>query len=146
MSPDPRPPLPFAHQRLVFFGLLFGMVMYAISVAVILQLGDGRGLAEHRIDVLDTVVIVVGAAAVAGAVTLRVVLQRAADDATGAARSYARFRATLLPLALLEGGVLLALTAWLLDGNTVPHLVTAMVLLSLAIALVPFADPDAGTS
>jgi hypothetical protein len=143
MTPE-RPQLPFAHQRLVFFGLLFGMVMYAVTVAVILQVG-GTGLATERIDVLDTIVVAVGGAALAGALTLRSLLRRNVESATGAARSHARFHATLVPIALLEGGVLLALTAWLLNGNPVPNVVVAMVLLAAAIAIVPFADPDAGT-
>ena len=139
-----RPRLPFAHQRLVFFGLLLGMVMYAVTVAVILQVGEGKGLAAQRIDALDTIVVAVGGAALAGALTLRAVLQRNVESASGAARSHARFQATLVPVALLEGGVLFALTAWLLNGNVVPHLAVAMVLLAIAIAIVPLADPDAG--
>ena len=140
---DSRPPLPFAHQRLVFLGLVLGMVMYAVTVAVILQIGEGRGLASEPIRALDTVVVAVAAAAAAGAVVLRSLLRRAAEQTTGAARSHAYFRAALVPVALLEGGVLFGLTAWLLNGNAVPNLVAALVLLSLAIAIVPLADPDA---
>ena len=141
MSPE-RPGLPFAHQRLVFFGLVLGMVMYAVAVAVILQVGEGRGLAAAPIEVLDTLVLAVGGASAFGALMLRSLLQRQVEAAHGAERSHARFRAALVPVALLEGGVLFALTAWLLNGNAVPHLVAAMVLLALAIALVPFGDPD----
>jgi hypothetical protein len=42
---------------------------------------------------------------------------------------------------MLEAGCLMSLTAWLLNGNPVPGLVVAMVLLSLAILIVPMRDP-----
>lgn len=142
MIPE-RPPLPFAQQRLVFFALLLGMTMYALVVAVVLQTNDGKGLSEAPVALLDTVVIAVGAASALGAFSLRGIMQRQAEAAVGSARSHARFRATLVPVAMLEGGVLLGLTVWMLNGNVVPNLVVALVLLSIAIAFVPFADPDA---
>ena len=55
----------------------------------------------------------------------------------------ARFRGTLVSLALLEGGCLFGLCVWLLNGNAVPGLAAAMALLSLAVLIVPFTDPDA---
>ncbi len=139
-----RPPLPFTQQRLVFFALLLGMTMYAIVVAVVLQTNDGKGMGEAPIEMLDTVVIAVGAASALGAFSLRGILQRQAEAAVGADRSHMRFRATLVPLAMIEGGCLFGLTVWMLNGNAVPNLVVAMVLLSVAIAFVPFSDPDAG--
>lgn len=139
-----RPPLPFAQQRLVFFALLLGMTMYAIVVAVVLQTNDGKGMGEAPIEMLDTVVIAVGAASAFGAFSLRGILQRQAEAAVGADRSHRRFRATLVPLAMIEGGCLFGLTVWMLNGNAVPNLVVAMVLLSVAIAFVPFSDPEAG--
>lgn len=142
MSRD-RPHLPFAQQRLVFFALLFGMTMFAVVVAIVLQLNDGKGMVQPPIAVLDTVVIAAGAAAALGAFTLRGALQRTADATRGDARSHARFRATLIPLAMLEGGVLFGLTVWMLNGNAVPNLVVALVLLATAVAFVPFSDQDA---
>jgi hypothetical protein len=139
-----RAPLPFAAQRLVFFALLLGMTMYAIVVAVMLQTSGGKGLAEAPIPQLEVAAVVVGAVSAVVGLALRGGLQRSAAATTGTARSHARFRATLIPLAMLEGGCLFALTVWLLNGAAVPALVVGLVLLSLAIALVPFQDPDAG--
>ncbi len=65
--------------------------------------------------------------------------------ASAATRSQAQFVATLIPLAILEGACLLGITAWLLNGNAVPNLVAALVLLSIAIAMVPFSAPHAGS-
>ncbi len=144
MNPT-SPGLPFAMQRLVFFALLLGMTMYIVAVAVVLQMGGGKGLAEAPIAPLDTVVIAVAVATASGAFVLRPVLQRAVGGEDAAARSQAAFRATLIPVAMLEGGCLLATTTWLLNGNAVPNLVAALVLLSLAIAIVPFSDPDTGS-
>ena len=48
----------------------------------------------------------------------------------------------LVPLAILEGGCLFATTVWMLTGNAVPSLAVALVMLAIAIALVPFSDPD----
>jgi hypothetical protein len=138
------PPLPFFQQRLVFFALLFGMATFAVVVAVVLQTGDGTGLGGEPMPMLDMVSIALGAAMAVAAFVVRGTLQRRAAAATGAARSHARFRATLVPLALLEGGVLFGLTVWLLNGVAVPPLVVALVLFAAAIAIVPLHDPDAG--
>lgn len=143
MAPEP-PPLPFFQQRLVFFALLFGMTMYAIVVGVMLQTNGGKGLAETPIPMLDTVVMATGSALAIAAFVVRSMLHGTAERTTGTAKSHARFRATLVPLAMLEGGCLFGLTVWMLNGNAVPGLVVALVLLSLAIASVPFTDPDAG--
>ena len=40
------PQLSFAMQRMVCFALLFGMVMFTIAVAVMLQVNDGLGLLQ----------------------------------------------------------------------------------------------------
>lgn len=134
---------PFAVQRIVFLALLFGMTAYAIVVAVVLQQHDGKGLVEPPIDELDTVVVALGAVMAAGALAIRIVLGRRADGLSGNARALSRFAARLVPIAMLEGGCLFALTAWLLNGRTVPELATALVLMAIAIAMVPLQDPDA---
>jgi len=92
--------------------------------------------------VLDTVAIAAGVAIAGAALIVRRMLQAAAARQTGAPRAMASFRATLVPIAILEGGCLLGLTTWLLNGNPVPGLVVALVLLSLAVLIVPFSDPD----
>jgi hypothetical protein len=141
---DERPPLPFAQQRIVFLAILSSVAMFVVAAAVVLQTGDGKGLGGDPIPMLDTVALAAGAAVALAAFALRPALQRAAEAATGAARSHARFRATLIPLALLEGGCLLGIVTWMLNGNAVPGLVVALVLFAAAVAIVPFTDSDAG--
>jgi hypothetical protein len=140
----PRAPLPFVQQRLVFFALLFGMTMYAVAVGVVLQTNDGKGLGPGEPGAFDTVVVAVGVAMALGAFVVRSMLHGKAEALPAAERSHARFRATLVPIAMIEAGCLFGLTVWLLDGRAVPGLVTALVLLSLAIAVVPLRDPDEG--
>lgn len=145
MGTDQHPtgPAPtFAQQRLVLFALLLGMTMYAIAIAVLLQTADGKGLAPNLPAALDWIVPAVGASLTVAALLLRGTLQRSAAARTGIARAQARFRAALLPVAMLEGGCLLALTMWMMTAAAVPHLVTALVILAIAIAIVPFSDSD----
>jgi hypothetical protein len=137
---------PFAIQRIVCFALLLGMVAFAVVVALVLQSNEGRGLAETRIEVLDTMAIAVGVASATGALVLRTILNGKAAAAPPAERASARFVATLVPLATLEGGCMLALTAWLLNGTMFPNLAVAGLLLTVAIVVVPFRNPDDGSS
>jgi hypothetical protein len=133
----------FAQQRLIAVALLLGMTFFAVVVAVVLQTNSGKGLAAEPIEVLDTVVLVVGASMAVTAFVLRSLLTAAAERAAPDQRPLQRFRAVLVPLATIEGACLFALTVWMLNGKTVPTLVVAMVLLALAIVMVPFHDPDA---
>jgi hypothetical protein len=140
---DPNGPAPtFAQQRLILMALLVGMAIYTIAIAVVLLTNDGKGLSPEFFADRDWIVPVLAASMATGAMVLRGSLQRGADALTGDARSAARFRATLIPVALLEGGCLIGLSAWLITGRSVPHLVTALVLLAIAIAIVPFSDSD----
>ncbi|HEX5052726.1 MAG TPA: hypothetical protein VFZ65_13200 [Planctomycetota bacterium] len=136
------PPVPFPVQRLLCFALIMGMAIYAIVVAVVLEQNDGKGLARQPIPVLDTVASTTAVAFAMGALLVRSLLHRQAELREANARTGMRFLATLVPLAMIEGACLLALTAWLLNGERVPNLVTALVLLALAIYIVPFRDPD----
>ncbi|MCA8952227.1 MAG: hypothetical protein KDE27_22140 [Planctomycetes bacterium] len=136
-------PPPFAAQRVLFLMLLLGMTAYSIGAAVVLQTNDGRGLADQPIPELDSVVIAVGIGTAVAAVAVRALLRRRAAGQPSPERGRTRFLAVLIPLATLEGGCLLGVTAWLLNGNAVPGLAVALVLLAIAIAIVPFRDPDA---
>lgn len=137
-----KPAPPFALQRIVFCALLMGMAMYAIGVAVLLQQSGGKGLTEPPIEALDTVATFAGIGLASAAMLVRRSMHAVADKLAGTERAAARFRATLVPMAILEGGCLLGLTTWLLNGRAVPGLVTALMLLALAILIVPFSDPD----
>ena len=138
----PGPPT-FAQKRIVYFALLFGMTAYAIVAAIVVQANEGKGLAEEPIQILDIIAAVTGAALAGTAILTRFTFLRRAQKLSGDARAAVRFTGVLLPLALLEGGCLFAITVWMLNGNAVPSLAVALVLLALAIAIVPFSDPDA---
>ena len=138
----PGAPLPFAMQRLVFFALLFGMAMFTICVAVMLQSNDGKGLLSPPMLELNIAVIAAGITAAAVALLLRALLGRRAEATPKEQRAAARFRATLVPLTLLEGACMFALVAWLLNGNPVPNLVVGLGVMSVALAIVPMQDPD----
>lgn len=133
----------FAQQRLVCFGLLMGVSAYAIVVAVVLEQA-GKGFGPQHDDVFDTVSMAAGAALAVAAMVLRQKLGQLVAVASPADRASARFRALLVPMALLEAGCLLGITTWLWNGNPVPGLVVAMVLLALMISFVPLRDPDEG--
>lgn len=133
---------PFAVQRIVCLSLLGGIAMYTVVVAVLLQGNDGKGLGDPVVPILDQIVIWAGAGVALAAFTLRAALMRAVDAAPPAERRDKRFVATLLPLAMLEGGAMLGITVWLINGTAVPNLVTAMVLFAAAILVVPLRDPE----
>lgn len=138
-----RPAPSFAQMRIVYFGLLMGMVGYAVAAAVVLQGQDGKGLATEPIPLLDAIASAAGGALAVAAFAARAVMRGRLAGKAGAELAAARHAATLLPLAMLEGGCLFCITVWLLNGHPVPPLVVALVLLALAIVVVPFSDPDA---
>lgn len=135
--------MPFAGQRMICMALVFGMAMYAIVAGLVLQTNEGAGLADEPIEMLDTVALAVGIAAGVLGMLVRVLLTRKAEAAAKEDRATPRFLSRIVPLAILEGGCLLAITVWMLNGKAVPALAVALVLLSFAIALIPLQDPDA---
>jgi len=134
----------FAQQRLICFALLLGVGAFALVVAFLLQQNGGAGLSPEVDPMLGTVVLAVGPSMAVAALVMRSVLGRQADAQPSATRAGARFRAVLVPMAMLEGGALLGITVWMISGAAVPNLVVALVLFALMIALVPLRDPDEG--
>ncbi|HEX6810875.1 MAG TPA: hypothetical protein VF384_04555 [Planctomycetota bacterium] len=143
MTTNERTPPTFAQQRVISLGLLLGMLSYGMVVAVMLIQNGNQGMATEHIEWLDIAVPATGVACAVLAVLIRRAVSASAAPLFGAARSNAMFRATLVPMAIVEGGCLFSLTAWLLNANMLPHLATALVLLTLSISFMPFRDPDA---
>ena len=137
--------MPFAGQRMVCMALVFGMAMYAIAAGVLLKTNDGVGLAGEPIEVLDTVALAAGIVLAGVALLVRMLLSKKAEAADKDHRGTPRFLSRLIPLAIIEAGCLLAITAWMLNGKALPSLAVALVLLSIAIAMIPLQDPDADT-
>jgi cytochrome bd-type quinol oxidase subunit 2 len=135
--------VPFAGQRMVCMALVFGMVLYAIAAGVMLKVNDGIGLAEEPIALLNTAALIVGIAVAIIATLLRRLLTKKAEAADKEHRAAQRFLSRILPLAIIAGGCLLAITTWMLNGEAMPALAVACVLLSIAIAMIPTQDPDA---
>lgn len=138
------PPAPtFAQQRIVCFALVLGVVAMA---GVIAFLTDESGAAQPGEpppeDLLGPYVWPVAAAAAVAAFLVRGFLHGKADAAEGSARRWLRFRATMVPLALLEGGALFGLVAWLQARKEQPGLIAALVLLAGMLAIIPLQDRD----
>lgn len=137
------PSLPFARQRLVCLVILAGILVYTAIAAYMLQTNEWRGLQPDSARMLEDVLVPFGGAIAVGALTTRGVLSRRSATAPPAERPMRRFTATLTAIAMLEGGCVLAITTWMLGGNTMPALVVAGVLFAIAVLAIPFTDPDA---
>lgn len=137
MVPTPS----FAQQRIIFFTLPLGVIGFAIAIGV-MHADPELAKAFAGGDPLGEAVWPVAAGAGVVAFGLRRMLQGWTDGLAGAQRRRMRMRATLLPLAVLEGGALFALVAWLLSGEEQPGLVAALVLLAAMLAIAPLRDPD----
>ena len=134
----------FAIQRIIFFVLLMGMTMFLIITAVILQMKDGKGLAEEPLEPLNIASMVIAGSMISMAFVTRGSIGKRAELASGDERNRLRFVSRLVPVVMLEGGCLFGTLTWLLNGQAVPALVAALVCLAIAIAIVPFTDPEAG--
>lgn len=143
MNTNERTPPPFAQQRLICLALLLGMVSYATVVAVLLLQNGFQGMATEYIGWLDIVVPSVGLVCAILAWQSKRLLSAAAASLFGVARGNAMFRANFIPIVIAEAGCLFGLTGWLLNANAMPHLVTALVLISISIWFMPRRDPDA---
>jgi len=135
--------IPFYQQRVIFVALLLSMTLYAIGTAIVLQFNDGEGLASEPMAELNPIGIAFGLVSGMTAITLRMRLGARAETLEGAARSNARYMSRLIPLVIIEGGCLLNITAWLINGEALPSLAIALVLLAVAITITPLNDPDA---
>ena len=93
-------------------------------------------------DLLGPYVVPVATALAAAAFLIRGFLHGKADAAAGEERRRLRFRATFLPLVLLEGGALFGLIAWLQARKEQPGLIAALVLLAGMLAIIPLQDRD----
>jgi len=134
----------FAQQRIVLVAILSGVVAYAAVVAFVLP-GDARPN-PAGVPVLDEVSICAGIGLAVAALLARRALTASAANAAPGERANRQFLARLVPLAMLEGGCMLGLTAWMVNGDPVPGAIVAAVLFALALLLVPFQDPDAGAA
>jgi hypothetical protein len=134
---------PFATQRLVFLALLGGMVAPAIVFAALLAGNEWRGMSGDPVPELGWAATLFGLAIAPIALLLRGKKLAEAAAAPPERRDMLRFQARLLPIAMLEGGVLLNLVAWLLNGTLMPTVAVAALLFGLAIVVTPFSDPDA---
>ena len=140
-TPVPTPP--FAQQRILFFALVLGVVAMAGVIAFLTnEAGAAQPGEPPPEDLLGPYVWPVAAALAAAALLVRGFLHGKADAAAGEERRRLRFRATFLPLALLEGGALFGLIAWLQARKEQPGLIAALVLLAGMLAIIPLQDRD----
>lgn len=140
-TPVPAPP--FAQQRILFFALVLGVVAMAGVIAFLTnEAGAAQPGEPPPEDLLGPYVVPVAAALAAAAFLVRGFLHGKADAAAGEERRRLRFRATFLPLVLLEGGALFGLIAWLQARKEQPGLIAALVLLAGMLAIIPLQDRD----
>lgn len=142
---------PFAQQRILFFAMAMGVVAMAVVIGVLAnEIGPTAPGAPPPAqlppdDLLGVFVWPFAAVHATAAFAVRRYLHGKADAAEGEARRMFRFRATLVPLALLEGGALFGLVAWLTAKNEQPGLIAALVLLAAMLAIIPLQDRDETT-
>lgn len=140
-TPVPAPP--FAQQRILFFALVLGVVAMAGVIAFLTnEAGAAQPGEPPPEDLLGPYVVPVATALAAAAFLIRGFLHGKADAAAGEERRRLRFRATFLPLVLLEGGALFGLIAWLQARKEQPGLIAALVLLAGMLAIIPLQDRD----
>ena len=92
---------------------------------------------------LDPVIMILAPASVLLALVYRSVAKRRAARLSGAQRAGMLFTSRLIPLAILEGGALIAAVAYYLGAPATPALVVMVALPLLMLGLVPLTDPDA---
>lgn len=126
-------------QQILAVAILLGALMFAVMVPFLLP-RDGGGIAEVPLPVLDQIAIGLGAAVLIAVQVVRPALQRRAADAVPAVAAPAGMVALLVPLALLEAGMLFSCVAWLLNGSTNPDAVVFALLFLRALLLVPRGD------
>lgn len=119
-------------QQLVLAAILGGVVAFALVVAVVLA-QTGHGLADPPVPVLDLVSLAAGASLAAVALWLRQQLRNAPADAAPDEAAMRQFQALLVPVAVLEGGMMLGLVTWLLNGKPLPGAAVAGALFLLAL-------------
>ncbi|MEZ6037867.1 MAG: hypothetical protein R3F29_10330 [Planctomycetota bacterium] len=132
---------PFSAQRLMLLAMVFGITMYAIAAGVVIHFNDGKGLVDRMDRTLVDLTTWIGGGAALAALAARQLLQRSVAGLSGDEARMRHFQTRVVPIVILEGGALFALTIWMLSGKDVPPLAVAMVLLAIAIANVPFRDP-----
>jgi hypothetical protein len=130
-------PSPAQAQRLVAAAILLGAAAFAVIVPILLQANDGRGYAEAAVPRLDWIATGTAAVLAVAAVSMRTTMLGRAEALEPPQRDTARLQATLVVLALLEGGMLFSCVTWLLNGTAVPNAVAAGALFALAIVLLP---------
>ena len=125
-----------AQQQIVALAILFGALLFAIIVPFLLP-RQGGGIANPPLPVLDWVAIGFGASLLIVVSVVRSMLGQRAAKAEPEAAASAQFVAMLVPLALLEAGMMLSCVAWLLNGSTNPNAIVFAVLFARGLLLVP---------
>ncbi len=137
-----RPPPTQAQARLIAIAILLGGFAFAVVVPIILSQSDGKGLADPPVTILTWIAAGFALVAAAAGFGLRSAMLQRAENATGDARQTGRVQATILGLAMLEGGILFNCVVWLLNGTAVPNAIAAGLLLALGLLMVPSGEAE----
>ena len=139
MNAEQRPSV-----RLIQVAILAGSALFALVIAF---LGGERMLqsdpgADDPIPLLALVACCVGGVTLPIGLVLRSILAARVAQQSGPGRDQAVVQATLVPLAIVEGGILLNLVIWLMSGNPLPTAPVAGVL--FLVAAIAFGPVDVG--
>ena len=134
---------PFGAQRIICIALVAGQVMYAIVVGIcVLTDIDLQPQEQDSLELLDSLLTYAAVPMAIIGVVLRSLLTNYANRLAGSKRLDVRSMSRILPLALIEGACLLAITIYLLN-QSILALPIIGVLLAIGISWIPFRDIDA---
>ncbi len=128
--------------------LILGQILFA-AVAAFVRTGRKPAGGESGLEALGLAALALGLAALCGGLVLRGFL-RVPEGATGRARALAVVRRALVPIAVLEGGAIFNLLAWMLLPAASGNLLLAGLLVAVQVVLFPRApafaagDPAGG--
>lgn len=123
-------------QRIIAAGLLSGPLLFALVVPFLLP-AEGGGIGDPGLPALEWIVVALGAVMLVGVQVARPLLLRKAAEAPPEQAQPAQFMALVMPMAMLEGGMLFSCVVWLLTGHANPAMVVFAVLFARGVMLFP---------
>ena len=133
---------PFAQQRLVAIALILAMALMGGVPALVLE--PGKVLVNEAAEwpYLKMVSWIFCALTLVAAIAARMFAHSRAQDAKGEERAKYFYMSSLLPIVILEAGFMFGFFTWIVTGEALPGLVFACLQFAIALACVPFTDPN----
>lgn len=125
-------------QRIICLSLV--VMTIAMCVGAFMMRSDPG---DEPFVVMDSIVTIFACATLALAVVLRLVMKRRASGLEGGERAAMLWQSRLAPIAILEGGAMMAAVVYYIGAPDVPALVVMVVHPLLMLGFAPLSDPDA---